>query len=75
MKDRISMGVLLDIINELFQLVTIGAQHLPVAGYDISLNDSVVDKSMFAMVDNSTVLTHLSSLDVKKATGPDQLSS
>ena len=35
----------------------------------------LVIKFMFAMVDDSTAFTHLSSLDVKKSTGPDQLSS
>ena len=30
---------------------------------------------MFTMVDDSTVFTHLSCLDVKRATSPDQLSS
>ena len=67
--------VSLDIINEIFQSVAIGAQHHPAGDYDISLNDSVVDKFMFAMVDDSTLFTHLSSLNVKKVTGPDQLSS
>ena len=65
-------GVSLDIINEYFQSVAIGAQHHPAGDYDISLNDSVGDTFMFAMVD---AFTYLLSLDVKKATGPDQLSS
>ena len=52
--------------------MAIGAQHLSAGDYDISLNDSVGDKSMFAMVDDSTVFTYLSSLDVKKTTSPGE---
>ena len=55
--------------------MAIGAEHHPVRNYDISLNDYVGDKFMFAMADDSTVFTHLSSLSVKKSTAPDQLSS
>ena len=55
--------------------MVIGAQHHPAGDYHISLNDSVGDKFIFAMIDDSTVFTHLSSLDVEKVTGPDQLSS
>ena len=40
LKDKSFHGISLDIINELFQSVTIDAQHHPAAGdYDISLND------------------------------------
>ena len=74
-KTEFPQGVSLDIINEFFQSVAIGAEHHPARDYDISLNDYVGDKFMFAMVYESTVFTHLSSLDVKKSTGPDQLSS
>ena len=66
------MGVSLDIINE---LLAIGAQHHPAGEYDISLIDSVGDKFMSAMVNDFTVYAHLSSLNIKKAIGPDQLSS
>ena len=73
-KTEFPQGVSLDIINEFFQSVAIGAEHHPARDYDISLNDYIYvgDKFMFAMVDDSTIFTHLSSLDV---TGPDQLSS
>ena len=49
----------------IFQSVAIGAQRHPAGDYDISLNDYVGDKFMFAMVDDSTVFTHLSSLEGK----------
>ena len=35
----VSTGVSLDIINEFFKLVAIGAQYHPAGDYDISLND------------------------------------
>ena len=38
--------------------MTTDAQHHPAGDYDISLNDSVGDKFMFAVVDDSTVFTH-----------------
>ena len=74
-KTEFPQCVSLDIINEFFQSVAIGAEHHPARDYDISLNNCVGDKFMLPMVDDSTVFAHLSSLDVKKSTGPDQLSS
>ena len=72
-KTEFPQGVSLEIINEFFQSVAIGAEHHPARDYDISLNNCVGDKFMFAMVNDSTVFAHLSSY--KKSTGPDQLSS
>ena len=68
-------GISLDIINEFFQSVAITTQHHPAEDYDISLCEDVGKRFMFAKIDYATVLTHLSSLDVGKSTGPDQLSS
>ena len=68
-------GVSLDIINEFFQSVAIGTQHRPARDYDIPSSEHVGNKFIFTKVDCSTVFTHLSSLDVKKSTGSDQLSS
>ena len=64
----------LDIINELFQSVGIGAQHHPAEDY-VSLSEDAGNKFIFSSIDYSTVSTPLSSLDVKKSTGSDQLSS
>ena len=49
----------------------------PVEDYDkiISLCVDVGNRFMFAKINYATVLTHLSSLDVEKSTGSDQLSS
>ena len=41
----------------------------------VLLGEHVGNKFVFTKVDYSTVFTHLSSLDVKKSTGSDQLSS
>ena len=41
--------------------MAIGAEHHPARNYDISLNDYVGDKFMFAMVDDS-ITYHLSVL-------------
>ena len=65
----------MDIINEFFQSVAITTQHHPAEDYDISLCEDVGKRFMFAKIDYATVLTHLSSLDVGKSTGSDQLSS
>ena len=60
---------------QLVQSVAIGAQHYPAEDYDVSLSEDAGNKFMFSKIDYSTMSTHLSSLDVKKSTGPDQLSS
>ena len=73
-KTKFPWGVSLDIINEFFQSVAISAQHHPAENYDVSLSEDAGNKFMFS-IDYSTVSTHLSSLDVKKSTGPDQLLS
>ena len=55
--------------------MAITTQHHPAEDYDISLCEDAGNKFTFAKIDYATVLTHLSSLDVRKSTGSDQLSS
>ena len=55
--------------------MAITTQHHPAENYDISLCEDAGNKFMFAKIDYATMLTHLSSLDVGKSTGSDQLSS
>ena len=74
-KTEFTRGVSLEIINKSFQSVAIGAQHHSAGDYDVPLSEYAGNKFMFTKVDYSTVFTHLSSLDVRKSTGPDQLSS
>ena len=57
------------------QSVAITTQHHPAEDYDIPLCEDVGNGFMFAKIDYATVLTRLSSLDVEKSTGSDQLSS
>ena len=47
----------LDIINEFFQSVAIGAQHHPAKDYDVSLSEDADNKFMFSRIDYSTVST------------------
>ena len=74
-KTAFPQGISLDIINEFFQSVAIGPQHHPAGDYDISSGEDIGNKFMFTKIDYSIVFNYLSSLDVKKSTGPDQLSS
>ena len=48
---------------------------LTAGDYDISSSGYASDQFMFTKIDCSTVFTHLSSLDVRKSTGPGDLSS
>ena len=74
-KSGFPQGVSLDAINDFFQSVAISPQHLSAENYDFSSNESIDDQFMFDKIDSSTVFAHLSSLDVRKSTGPDDLSS
>ena len=65
-------SILLDVINDFFQSVAISAQHLPA---EASSSENISDQFMFNQIDNSTVFAHLPSLDVRKSTGLDDLSS
>ena len=62
-------------IDDFFQSVAISPQHLSAANYNFSSNESIGDQFMFDKIDSSTVFAHLSSLDVRKSMGPDDLSS
>jgi len=64
-------GVSLDVINDFFQSVAISSQHLPAEDYNVSSSESISDQFMFDKIDSSTVFAQLSSLDVRKSTGPD----
>lgn len=63
----------LDSINDFFQTVAISPQHRGADSY-VPL---VCDASGFSFdrISASTVLSHLSTLDVSKSTGPDDLSA
>ena len=66
--------VSLDSINEFFQTVAVSDSHE--AASKFSLEDINDDKAFqFNEISVDVVLSHLSSLDVTKSTGPDKLSA
>ena len=65
--------VSLDSINDFFQTVAISPQHQNADFYMPSV--CTTDGFSFDRIDVSTVLSHLTTLDVSKATGPDGLSA
>ena len=78
-KEDKKLSLSLDLINDHFQTVAVTKQHRSAADYDLpSQSQSTTDdfsQFIFPEVSVSTVLSHLSSLDTTKATGPDGLSA
>jgi len=73
-KQDVNPSLSLDMINGHFQNIAVSNHHRSAAEYDKS-TASNLDRFVFPEVSVSTVLSHLSSLDATKATGPDGLSA
>ena len=72
-KSVIGDSVSLDSINNFFQTVAISSKHQSADSYVLPACDT--GDFSFDRITVSTVLSHLSTLDVSKSTGPDGLSA
>jgi len=76
-KEDNKLSLPLDVINDHFQNIAVTKQHKSAAEYDLPSLTAANNLSQFVFpeIPVSTVLSHLSSLDITKATGPDGLSA
>ena len=67
----------LDSVNDQFQNVAITSQHKPASHFVLTSDDVINNDNCFKfdVISVSTVLSHLTSLNVTKSTGPDGLSA
>ena len=67
----------LDSVNDQFQNVAITSKHKPASHFVLPSDDVINNDNCFNfnMISVLTVLSHLTSLDVTKSTGPDGLSA
>jgi len=76
-KHYVNPSLSLDMINDHFHNIAVSNHHCNAAEYDFPSQSTAsnLDWFVFQEVSISTVLSHLSSLDITKATGPDGLSA
>lgn len=74
-KSGINNGISPDSINEFFQNVAVSPHHRSATGFMPSSVSNSANAFSFHDISPSTVLYHLSKLDVTKSTGPDGLSA
>ena len=65
----------LDSINEFFQTVAVSDHHKAASTFSFEAETNKANSFDFDQISTDVVLSHLSSLDVTKSTGPDRLSA